>query len=767
MSVIVPPIGPRDKPKIAIVGEAPGRDEEREGRPFVGASGRLLDQMLAAAGIARGECYITNVSKVRPPGNNFAAMFYDGGNKRFPTHALLDARKELWQELRTVQPSVVVPMGAEAMAALGIDGSISDRRGMMNFHHNLRVLPTYHPAYLLRGMYELRPVVEADLKKALRQALFPSRPYININPNPSFEDVMELLYKRPEYIAVDIETVETMHTRMIGIAWSKFEAMAIPLMRGYEHAWTAEQEAEILLGLQRLFLDPHTKKFLQNMMFDRTILARELGLELRSVILDTMLGHHLLFPELPKGLDFLCSIYTDHEHYWSYDKSSLNSTATYCCMDCIVTFESALEIKDQLTERKQWDFYRGTVHRAAENLMRIQSRGVLIDQKAREEIKESTLGEMEDIRQRISRVVGHELNPSSPKQVANLCYEEWKLPKQIHPKTKKPTTDDDALKILAKRHPVREMVLKDIIDFRQKRVLVGNFCEQLLKDGRAMTSFNPAGTVTGRLASSATIEGYGGNLQNIPRGKFRRIFIADPGKVLIKADLSQAEYRVLIWKARIYRVIDRWTTEPGFNIHMWNASENIYKIPIEKVTKVQYQNAKNGVYGANYGIGPIKVSRMYIIELPEARFIINSYHQAVPEVKAVYQREIEQEINETRKIVNALGRERVFFGRLDEETYRAAYSHYCQSTVADLILDGLNELEESGVEVLLQIHDELVVQCDDNPTSIRETAAKVKKAMERPLFIKGVDTPLVIPVEMKIGKDWFNTVGVEEYLSKS
>ena len=104
---------------------------------------------------------------------------------------------------------------------------------------------------------------------------------------------------------------------------------------------------------------------------------------------------------------------------------------------------------------------------------------------------------------------------------------------------------------------------------------------------------------------------------------------------------------------------------------------------------------------------------------------------------------------------------------MDEETYRAAYSHYCQSTVVDLILDGLNELEESGVEVLLQIHDELVVQCDDNPTSIRETAAKVKKATERPLHIKGVDTPLVIPVEMKIGKDWFNTVGVEEYLTKS
>ena len=168
MSVIVPPIGPRDKPKIAIVGEAPGRDEEREGRPFVGASGRLLDQMLAAAGIARGECYITNVSKVRPPGNNFAAMFYDGGNKRFPTHALLDARKELWQELRTVQPSVVVPMGAEAMAALGIDGSISDRRGMMNFHHNLRVLPTYHPAYLLRNP-DAKKLVWDDMKKVLEK----------------------------------------------------------------------------------------------------------------------------------------------------------------------------------------------------------------------------------------------------------------------------------------------------------------------------------------------------------------------------------------------------------------------------------------------------------------------------------------------------------------------------------------------------------------------------------------------------------------------
>jgi len=762
MEKIVPPEGPRNKPRIAIVGEAPGREEELAGRPFVGPSGRLLDQMLAVAGIPRGECYITNVSKVRPPANNFTAAFYENGNRRFPTTRLLDLREQLWKELREVNPSIVITLGAEALAGLGLDYSVGNYRGMMIEHFGLRVLPTFHPSYLLRGMYHERPIVECDLRKAYRQAICPTRPQVFLQPTPSFEDAMRMLRMRPKRVSVDIETVNNV-VRCIGFGWSKHEAMSIPLMRGRSNAWTLDEETQLMDAINRLLLDPYTEKVLQNMPYDRTVLARELGLDIRNVVVDTMFAHYLLFPELPKDLGFLCSLYTDHPMYWNYDRSSTESTATYNCMDCVVTFEVAEELEKQLRERGIEKFYKDVLHRSVEKLTYVQSRGMLIDLKAREEVKTQTLGEMGDLRARIERLVGYDVNPSSPKQVSELVYNQWKLPIQKHPKTQKPTTDDDALQILAKKNPHRAPVIQSILDFRQKRVLVGNFCEMELKNNRVFTSYNPGGTVTGRLASSATIDGLGGNLQNIPRGAFRRIFRADEGKILIKADLSQAEYRVLIWKARIDRVIRRWQTEPGFNIHMWNASENIYRIPIEQVTKTQYQNAKNGVYGANYGIGPIKVSRMYNIEYQDAKFIIERYHEAVPEVKQVYQAEIVTEIQNTRKLINPLGRERIFFGRMDDDLYRQAYSHYCQSTVADLINLALCDLTDDGVDVLLQIHDELVIQCDDRPEEIERHIGLMKQRMERPLQIPGVDTPLVIPADIKIGYDWYNTRSVSEW----
>lgn len=764
---IVPPEGPTNRPVLALVGEAPGADEERLGRPFVGSSGRLLDQMLAQAGISRGECYITNVSKVRPPSNNFVAMYYDDPKGRFPKSILLDAREQLNKELRAIQPKVIVALGSEALKALTAHTSIKMYRGTMIDKFGLRVLPTYHPAYLLRGMYEERPIVEADLKKAYRQALHPYVPPTYFIERPSFNQVMTFLGTCPPRVTIDIETVNN-RIRCIGFAWSKFDAISIPFMWGRSHAWTADQETEILHAMDRFLRNPHIEKVVQNLMYDATIMAREFGLHIVNVVMDTMLSQHLLYPELPKGLDFQSSIYTDHPMYWSYDPKSSEETARYNCYDCVVTYQCAEEHEKEMDERGIRKFYDEVINRAVDRLLYVQSKGVLVDQSERERIRLRTEAEMGEILNRLARTVGQELNPSSPKQVAALVYDKWGLPKQVHSKTKKVTTDDDALNILAKKNPQYAPVIKDILDYRAKRVLIGNFCNMNLRDGRLFTSYNVAGTVTGRLSSSTTFDGLGGNLQNIPRGDFRRIIVPDPGKILIKSDLSQAEYRVLIWKARIKRVIDRWTSEPGFNIHMWNAAENIYRIPVSQVTEQQYSNAKNGVYGANYGIGPHKVSRMYNIEFQEAKFIIERYHEAVPEVRSVYQREIIDEVSSTRMLTNPLGRQRMFFGRMDDELYRAAFSHYAQSTVADLINLGLIDLvdisyaqPDLGLDVLLQVHDEVVCQCWEN--KLDDVLPILRSSLERPLNIPGTDVPLVIPCGIKIGRNWYDMVSPDKW----
>lgn len=764
---IVPPEGPRDRPLIAIVGDAPGQSEELQGRPFVGASGFLLNQMLSAAKINRGECYITNVSKVRPPGNNFLGMYYEEANKKFPKPSLFQAREEVLNELLAIRPKVVVALGPEALAALTPYNSISSYRGTMIESYGLRIIPTFHPTHIVRGNQLDRVVVEADLRKALRQAQFPSKPRVNFNINPTFAEVMAFFRTCPKRVALDIETVDN-RIRCVGFAWSKYDAICVNLMKGYNHAWSEDEEIEIMGAMDKFLRNPHIEKLIQNITYEWTVMAREYGLQIVNCVMDTMLAHHTLYPELLKGLDFLCSLYTDHHMYWGYDSKSWESTATYNLYDVVVTFEIAEKFEAMLKERDMWKFYRQNVHRSIEALCYVQSRGVLIDLPEREAIRAQTQVEMEALKSKISETIGYELNPSSTKQVGELCYQKWRLPVQLSQKTKKPTTDDDALTNLIKKFPIHAGVLNDILAYRQKRVLISTFCDMGLENGRVKTSYNVAGTVTGRLASSATIDGVGGNLQNIPRGSFRRIFVADPGKILIKADLSQAEYRVLIWKARIERVIERWASDPTFSIHMWNAAENIYKVPYSQVTKLMYQNAKNGVYGANYDMQPLKASKVYGMPFKDAKYILENYHNSMPEVKGVFHCEIEQALKETREIVNCFGRKRLFLGQLDNQMFRDAYSHYCQSTIGDLINLGLCELHDwcfdrpdLGMEILLQVHDELVCQCNED--RVEEGVEMVRRALEREMVIPGASRPLVIPAEVKVGRDWFNTMSLDKW----
>ena len=750
---LVPPSGPTNSPPLAIVGEAPGQEEIAAGAPFVGSSGRLLTQMLAAAGVPREQCYLTNVMQTRPPNNKFEAFYDDGVRRRVPSAGLIEGRARLLRELDEVRPKVIIAAGKEALKAIADTEDLRNLRGTMIERYGRRIIPIYHPAYVLRD-YSMRPVVECDLRKAYRQARFPSKPVVHINHVPSYSEIISFLAERPEEVSVDIETVDQL-TRCIGIGFSRSEAIVIPLTCRSGNLWSESEEIEILIALRDFLSCPHIRKYLQNFPYDTTILERELGLHINNIYLDTMFAHHTMYPELQKSLNFLCSFYTDHHMYWDYDSTDDAETQLYCGYDCLVTFECAKIFEKELRERNLWEFYRTVVHPTVPALTRMQNRGVLIDVEMRDELEVKTLAELKTLKGQIQSTVGFDLNPSSPKQIIDLLYNKWKLPRQIHHKTKKVSTDADSLRVLSRKFPERYEIIRDIVAYREKRTLLGTFIRaRLSPTSRIHTSYNVAGTVTGRISSSKTTDGLGGNLQNVPRGQFRRIYHADPGKVFIKADLSQAEYRVLIWKARIRRVIDRWLHEEGFNIHMWNASENIYQIPLDKVTKTHYDNAKNGVYASNYGVGPLKISRMYDMEFRDAKFIIERYHIAVPEIKDVYQAEIREEIQRTRKLTNPFGRERIFFGRMDDQLFREAYSHYCQSTVADLISVGLQELDDLEYELLLQVHDELVLQCWEK--DIETTARAVKLALERPMKFEGVEEPLVIPVGIKVGPNWYD-----------
>lgn len=766
----VRPVGPIPA-RIAIVGEAPGYDEDRIGQPFVGSSGKFLTQLLSDAGIERNQCYITNVIKYRPPNNDFS-IYYEDERKTKPAKALLQAHQDLIEELKRVRPNVTIAVGNEALVALTNQQGIMKRRGSVLWNPIVgKIVPTLHPAYVMR-QYSSRAIVVLDLKKARKESKSPDHnpPHTSFTIGPTYSQVMEQLNQPMTRLAFDIETFGSL-TRCLGLSWRPGQALCIPFIASPKNAlglgfssptlnsyWTEDQEYQILKRLDQIFRDPTVQKIAQNVAFDGPILGREFGLDIQNFWMDTMVAHHTLWPELPKNLDFLCSVYTDYPYYSDYDASDDRSTWVYNCFDCVATLETANRLEQELEDAGLDGFYFEHINPTLHALLRMQTFGVQINQSLREEMGQKFRAELDEIRYDLCRIADSDgFNPGSTQQVQKLLYDKLGLPVQKHPKTKRPTADKNAMAKLEQKYPHYSEIFQKITRYGSLSVMISNLIDQELgPDGRIYTQFQLSGTVTGRLSSSEPMYVPGTNLQNIPRGEPRQLFVADPGYVLLKCDLSQAEFRIVVWEAGITRIIERYQ-DPTFDIHTWNAAENIFKISIEKVTKEQRSLAKNGVYGANYRMRPRTAARTYKMPEPTAKLILDNYLSAFPELPAWWD-SVERKINSTRTIRNPMGRRRIFQDRLDENTYRAAYSHTAQSLVADIINRAVTLADElfrpDECRPVLQVHDEIVFMCREKLVDLY--VPRIREIMQYPIKYPGIDQPLVIPVEINVGPDWYN-----------
>ena len=349
--------------------------EDQVGEPFVGGSGFLLTQMLQAVGIRRRSCYITNVSKERPPGNDFRARYYEDKDGKYEKVELSELHRELRDELQAVGANITVALGEEALRALSGHRGIGKWRGSLLATPVGKVMPTYHPASVMRK-YEQRRVVEADLRRVVGESGSPelTLPEHEVFLDPSFDCAFSLLNtlavdRRP--VAFDIETLGE-RVRCIALAWSASEALCVPFVSckvrvreegggnglivplptdtPFHSHWSEEEERALLEQLRRILSDPRVSLIAQNFPFDAGLLEREFGLTCRGLQMDTMVAQHCCYCELPKSLDFLCSFYTRVPRYSDYDARSDLETWRYNCMDAMVTFEVAEALERELRE---------------------------------------------------------------------------------------------------------------------------------------------------------------------------------------------------------------------------------------------------------------------------------------------------------------------------------------------------------------------------------------------------------------------------------
>lgn len=326
--------------KIALVGEAWGEKEEEVGAPFVGASGWLLDQMLAQAGIVRSECLVTNCFNLRPCPTNDIKNLCGPRTAGIPSLPQVQAGKfilakyaseleRLYDEIRRADPNIIVVLGATAAWAFLHTSGIRSIRGATavscgavsaKLGREYKILPTYHPAAVARE-WSLRPIVIADLDKARRQSstsIF-TRPSRSLWLEPTLLDLAN--YERDfivpaESLAADIETKQD-QIDCISFAPSPNTAIVVPFfLENGQNYWPTLQEEMIAWGYVRNWLATKPIDW-QNGMFDMNILWWRYGMPALLAREDPMLLHHAMQPELQKGLGFLGSIYSE-EASWKF-----------------------------------------------------------------------------------------------------------------------------------------------------------------------------------------------------------------------------------------------------------------------------------------------------------------------------------------------------------------------------------------------------------------------------------------------------------------
>lgn len=376
---LVPPYGSPSS-KIAIVGEAPGKDENVIGIPFIGASGELLARYIKRAGYQRlitkkliegqiitdvvTNVYSTNFVKHYPAGD-FKKLFYSDAKGLEPNSDWIQWQQVLGAELALTKANVIVAVGEHSMRALTGKYGITSWRGSIlesTLVPGRKVIPVIHPASVLREWY-YHPICLIDWQRIGAESLTPDivLPKREYHIRPTFEQVMEWedILVNAEYVSCDIET-KYGHVACVGFSDRADRAFCIPFISNRGHYWdSAEVEAAVWRSVYRILASP-SKKIFQNGLFDLSRLSA-MGMRTNNFWHDTMHGHALLYPELEKSLAMQTSLYTREPYYKSEGKQALNTKSDkawsgdqkdeqlwiYNCKDCAVTWEIAFEqIKD-------------------------------------------------------------------------------------------------------------------------------------------------------------------------------------------------------------------------------------------------------------------------------------------------------------------------------------------------------------------------------------------------------------------------------------
>jgi uracil-DNA glycosylase family 4 len=717
------------KAKIMLLGEALGEEEARQGRPFVGGSGRLLNAMLAQSGIYRNEIYVTNVVKCRPP-----------MNREPDDEEIRHCARYLVEEIREVDPNLILAAGKTALYASTGETRIGIYRGVPTEGPGGRkVLATFHPAFIMRQQ-SYWPVAIWDMHKAKVEAEFREVrrvpvEYHNLRDARIDAQPVREAIARAGFATADLETTNldprTSTVRLYGLGWE------IGKSRTYRWTLPAQHLLYTILG------DPGVEKVGQNSEgFDWPFLEwkaqeffkRPIDLarlrhgyvdhwEVQGPSFDTMVAFHMTNSDLPKNLATIATFYTDMP-YWKDDtmyKSGEEGLSNGCNKDIDGTTRSYVGLKHELHTMGMDKLFYENVAPLQKILRRMAHRGIKKDVGKAGIWAAAMLKKAAEREVLLSESVGRHVNVQSPRDMMRLLYDELGLPVQYvkdRQRGKRPTANAEAIRKLAEDFPENKFLML-VNDIRSAYHTVSTNLEVDCDDEDFVhPRFGTSTAATGRLNS------WDPNGQNIPI-QLREIYIPDDkDHVFISIDWSQVEWRIAMVLSADPVGLDLLIR--GVDNHKAIAAEG-FGVRYEDVTKELRHAAKFIVYGLGYGRGAESIAKQ--LKRPKSwveDFIRRFFNRFNRYEK--WRHGLDDQVKRNAFLANAFGRRRWWYTRVITEMYNFPP----QSTAADMMYVAIREAEEQlpkGASVRLTVHDELVVMCHRDV--VREAAACLTAVMER------------------------------------
>ncbi len=578
--------------------------------------------------------------------------------------------------------------------------------------------------------------------------------------------------KKSKAFAIDTETdsVQTVSANMLGISLSveENEGCYIPIGHHYEGCPEQLSMDEIITVLGPVIEENQDKIVGQNLKFDIPILSRH-GINITKFLADTMLMSYVLNSTATRhGMDRLADYYLNYtttkytdvtgtaSKQISFAQVKLDVATDYAAEDADITLRLYKVLSPLLKEKPiQQKLLEDLEYPLVHVLSRVEQNGAKIDKKKLANHSKELSEKIDELSSAAFNIAGEEFNLDSPKQLLQILYEKLGLP--VLKKTPKgqPSTNEDTLQRLSEEYELPKIILQ----YRTLAKLKSTYTDSLInienpKTKRIHTSYQQAVTSTGRLSSTEP------NLQNIPiktaeGRRIREAFVPEKGNILISADYSQIELRIMAHLSNDKNLTYAFNND--IDVHSSTAAE-VFGVSIEDVTQDQRRSAKAINFGLMYGMSAFGLTRQLGIPRVEAQEYLDTYFARYTGVRN-YMDNIKVKAKEDKFVETIMGR-RLYLNEINaanglrrQAAERAAINAPLQGSAADIIKKAmldidqllLNEMQE--VKMIMQVHDELVFESPKDKADI--VMQKMKDTMEKTIKL---NIPLI--AEAAIGSNW-------------